>query len=211
MFWRFQFLSGLPYTRLINAGQGDITSGGSRGWDRDRAADDEINGSTLPWQSRVDLRLTKGLRLGPTDLTLYADFRNLLNIRNVVSVFNETGSVANDRYRDKVISGHLERLRNDAGDERILTIQEGGRSLEAIDLTDCAGVDPVGPGPWLGEGRAADCIMVRNAEARFGDGDMIYDEEEQLAALYAWYDSWIGEQWFLGDPRHIRLGVELRF
>jgi hypothetical protein len=40
---------------------------------------------------------------------------------------------------------------------------------------------------------------------------MIYDEEEQLAALYAWYDLWIGEQWFLGDPRHIRLGVELRF
>jgi hypothetical protein len=211
MFWRFQFLSGLPYTRLINAGQGDFTSGGSRGWDRDRAADDEINGSTLPWQYWIDLRLTKGFRLGPTDLTLYADFRNLLNIRNVVSVFNETGSVANDRYRDKVVNGHLERLRNDAGDKRLLTIQEGGRSLDAIDLTDCAGVDPLGHGPWLGEGKAADCIMVRNAEARFGNGDMIYDEEEQLAALYAWYDLWIGEQWFLGDPRHIRLGVELRF
>ena len=146
--------------------------------------------------------------MGPTDWTLYADLRNLLNIRNVVSVFTETGSVRNDLDRDKEIAGELAGLRLDAGN-RLVTIQKGGQTLEAIDLTDCTGTDPLGP--WMGKGQAAECIMVRNAEARFGDGDMIYDEEEQLAALHAWYELWAGEQTMLGDPRHIRLGIELNF
>ena len=42
-------------------------------------------------------------------------------------------------------------------------------------------------------------------------GDMMYDEEEQLAALHAWYELWAGPQWLQGDPRHMRLGIELSF
>jgi hypothetical protein len=30
-------------------------------------------------------------------------------------------------------------------------------------------------------------------------------------AFNTWYQLWAGEQWLLGDPRHIRLGIELAF
>jgi hypothetical protein len=205
LFARFQFLSGLPYTREINTGTGARTFGGSGGWDRDRALDDQLNASSLPWQYYFDLRLTKGIRLGPTDWTLYADFRNLFNIRNVLGVFEETGTVRNDVHRDQQIADELARLREEAGGERILTIQKEGQLLEAIDVSRCGDV------AWLSSGGDADCVLVQRTEARFGDGDQVYDEEEQRAAMFAWYELSQGDQWYLGGPLHIRLGVELSF
>ena len=53
--------------------------------------------------------------------------------------------------------------------------------------------------------------MVQRTEARFGDGDQVYDDEEQRAAMIAWLELDHGEQFYLGDPLHIRLGVELSF
>ncbi len=205
MFVRFQFLSGLPYTREINTGVGGVTFGGSGAWDRDRALDDQLNASSLPWQSYFDLRLTKGIRLGPTDWTLYADFRNLFNIRNVLGVFEETGTTRNDLQRDRLIADELTRLREEAGGERMLTIQKEGEQLEAIDVSRCGSV------AWLSSGGAIDCVLVQRTEARFGDGDQVYDEEEQRAAMIAWRELVQGDQWYLGDPLHIRLGVELSF
>jgi outer membrane receptor protein involved in Fe transport len=206
LFVRFQFLSGLPYTREINTGVGGVTFGGSGGWDRQRSLDDQLNASSLPWQYYVDLRVTKGIRLGPTDWTLYADFRNLFNIRNVLGVFEETGTVRNDLDRDIEIADELARLREEAGSSRIVTIEQGGQQLEAIDVSQCGG-----PVEWLSSGGAVDCVLVQRTEARFGDGDQLYDDEEQRAALIAWYDMKQGEQWYTGSPRHIRLGVELSF
>jgi outer membrane receptor protein involved in Fe transport len=207
LFLRFQFLSGLPFTREINTGVGARTFGGSGGWDRNRAIDDQLNASSLPWQNYIDLRITKGIRLGPTDWTLYADFRNLFNFRNVIGVFEETGNPRNDKFREKIIGEDLARLREAAGPSRFLSINKGSRQLEAIDVSNCGNPEIA----WAGAGGAADCVMVQRTEERFGDGDQIYDEEEQLAAMYAWYEMWDGEQYFLGDPRHIRLGVEISF
>jgi hypothetical protein len=208
VFARFRFISGLPYTRELNRGGGGVSFGGGGGvglW----TLDDQLNASSLPWQYDFDLRVTKGLRLGPTDWMLYADFRNLLNIRNVLGVFTQTGGVRNDLYRDRVVDEELQVLRHDAGSGRLVTIPREGGTLEAIDVSACGSTDP--GSAWKGEGGAADCVMVQRAEARFGNGDQLYDEEEQLTALHAWYELWSGEQWLLGDPLHIRLGVELSF
>jgi hypothetical protein len=208
IFARFRFISGLPYTRERNRGWGGWSFGGSGGYGL-WTLDDQLNASSLPWQYDFDLRVTKGLRLGPTDWTLYADFRNLLNIRNVVGVFTQTGSVTNDLYRDNVVAAELQTLRHDAGSGRLITVERDGRTLEAVDVSTCGSTDP--EIAWLGEGGAVDCVFVQRAEARFGNGDQLYDEEEQLAALHAWYEQWSGEQWLLGQPLHIRLGVELSF
>jgi hypothetical protein len=213
MFLRFRFSSGLPYTKLHNIGSLAWTFGGTGGFDRERAVDDEINGSSLPWQSVIDLRLTKGIRLGPADMTLYADFRNLFNVRNVIGVFAETGSTKNDLYRDKVVDQEISTLRNQAASSggRVIDIDKGGETLDAIVLSHCAGSELHGLGAWTGQGGQADCVLLQRTEARFGDGDQIYDENEQRVAFNTWYQLWAGEQWLLGDPRHIRLGIELAF
>ncbi len=203
LFMRFRFVSGLPYTKLVDAGRGQQAFGGTPFGLEGENEDDVLNGRELPWQYNFDLRVTKGLRLGPTDWTLYADFRNLFNIRNVVGVFAETGDVTSEEYFDSQVSSELTRLRGDAGSARQTTVIKDGEEIEAIDVSDCDG--------WTGTGNEASCVLVRGAEARFGNGDMIYDLDEQLTALGAWYQRFNGEQVFLGNPLHIRLGVELAF
>lgn len=205
LFARFRFVSGLPYTRLTNVGLGQETFGGTGFGLVAEREDDQLNASELPWTYFLDLRVTKGFRLGPTDWTLYADFRNLLNIRNVVGVFAETADVVNEKDFENTISTELIRLRSDAGGSRVVTIFRDGEELEAIDLSNCTG--------WAGSGQEADCVLVRRAAERFaiGEPDLLYDEEEQLLALGEWYQRFDGEQTFLGNPRHIRLGIELAF
>ncbi len=203
LFVRFRFLSGLPYTQLVNAGNGQTSFGGTAFGLEARRVDDQLNASELPWQYDLDLRITKGFRLGPTDWTLYADFRNMINIRNVVGIFAETGDVTNERFQDDQQAAELLRLRQEAGGGRVITVIEDDETVDAIDLSSCAG--------WAGSGQEADCVLVRRAEARFGDGDGIYTLTEQQAALDSWYNIQRGEHWFHGAPRHIRLGVELGF
>jgi hypothetical protein len=201
LFMRFRFVSGLPYTKLRNAGQGGLSFGGT--FLTSGNEDAVLNARELPWQYFFDLRATKGFRLGPTDWTLYADFRNLFNIRNVLGVFSETGDVVNEEYFTGLVSSELTRMQGDAGGARTITITKDGEEVPAIDLSDCDG--------WAGPGREASCMLVRGAEARFGNGDLVYDLDEQLTAFEAWYQVFNGEQIFLGQPLHIRLGVELAF
>ncbi|MBI4420095.1 MAG: TonB-dependent receptor, partial [Gemmatimonadetes bacterium] len=113
VFATFRFASGLPYTRLRNSGNGQTAPILDCGLGCERA--EPINSSTMPWIKSFDLRVNKGLRLGRLDVTLFGDFRNLLNFRNVVELFAETGDVANKTYRDKeFVSPETQRLRNDA-------------------------------------------------------------------------------------------------
>jgi hypothetical protein len=205
LFARFRLVSGLPYTQLTNVGNGQTSFGGTGFGLVAEREDDQLNASSLPWQYIFDLRVTKGLRLGPTDWTLYADFRNLLNITNVVGVFAETGDVTNERFQENTVSPELVRLRQDAGGGRVVTDPVSG--LEAIDVRDCSLI----AGPWSGSGGAADCLLVQQAEARFGDGNGLYDLDELENALAQWYQINNGVQTFYGQPTSIRLGIELAF
>ena len=55
------------------------------------------------------------------------------------------------------------------------------------------------------------CVLLQRTEARYGDGDRIFDENEYKAAFNAFYDLFNGTQTMLGAPRHIRVGIELTF
>jgi hypothetical protein len=201
-FLRYRFSSGLPYTRLKNDGNGQtVGQGAPLGFGLSSQQVEPINSSTMPWIKELDLRLTKGLRLAGTDLTFFADIRNLLNFTTITSIFAETGDVVNEAYRERLISPEIERLEQDAG-AFLTTIIASGETINAINLpSNC---DAWGDGP-------VDCVLLKRAEARFGNGDGVYDENEYTSAFIADYDLNNGRWWFYDTPRHIRLGLELRF
>ncbi|MBE0591784.1 MAG: TonB-dependent receptor [Gemmatimonadales bacterium] len=212
MFGTFQVRSGLPYTRLKNLGQGN-TSGGGFGLVSDLI--EPLQSSETPWERYLDLRVTKGFRFGPTDWIAYADVRNLFNFTNKPTVFSETGDVVNERYLE---IGFLDPLLLTMEQDAIasgawITIQktdEGGanpRSVGAMDLTSIASTCP----GWAGGGGTTACVMLQRTEQRFGNGDGIYDVEEQTAAVRAYYDLNNAPQTFYGTGRLIRLGLQLQF
>jgi hypothetical protein len=193
VFMTFRVQSGLAYTRLDNQGAGQTAP--QLNFGLGGRAVEGLNASVLPWSKLVDLRLTKGLRFGGTDWTLFADIRNLLNIKNVIGAFAETGDLVNARHRNNVLSAEQANMLSEADEAGVLAADS------SIDVgASCAS--------W---GLAVNCVAMRRAEARFGDGDGIYTFEEQQRALNTYYDSRFGSWRFLERPRNLRLGLELSF
>ena len=62
-----------------------------------------------------------------------------------------------------------------------------------------------------GRPAAPDCVYLIRAEERYGDGDHIFTVAEQRRASDAFYAFDRGAYNFLGDPRRLRLGVEVTF
>ncbi len=88
--------SGTPYTAQENITS--IRSGGTR------VLKGTINGSRLPWQFRVDMRLDKDIYLKPESgnknmyLNVYLQILNLLDTKNVLNVYPATGVPDDDGY-----------------------------------------------------------------------------------------------------------------
>ena len=92
--------SGLPYSR-----QSNITSallGGGQ-----PVLDGSINGSRLPWQFRMDMKIDKDIFIkrkegaknkNPHYLNVYFQILNVLNTQNVMSVYRYTGNPDDDGY-----------------------------------------------------------------------------------------------------------------
>jgi hypothetical protein len=197
-FVNFRIVSGLPYTRLKNAGNGNTAP--FVGFGLATAAVEPINASTMPWTKQLDLRVTKGLRLAGLDWTAYADFRNLLNLTNITRLFAETGDVHNDLHRSQWKAPELSRLEGDAG--AFLTVAaDGSKSIQLP--SDCS--------KWPGSGGEVNCVLITRAEQRFGNGDGVYTEAEYNAAFDAEYDLYNAPFAFYGSGRQVRLGLELRF
>src|SRR5438552_14440004 len=76
VFATFRVQSGLPYTRLVNNGDGQTASHLSFGLGGRTAPGENLNSFEMPWTKNVDLRLNKGLRIGRLDATAFADVRN---------------------------------------------------------------------------------------------------------------------------------------
>ncbi len=88
--------SGTPYTAQSNITR--LTGGR-------RDLDGTINGSRLPWQFRVGMRLNKDIYLNSgsssnreTYLNIYLQVLNLLNTKNVLFVYSATGVPDDDGY-----------------------------------------------------------------------------------------------------------------
>ena len=174
-----------------------------------------INSARLPAWRQLDLRLTKGFGVGRLGITAYLDARNLLNFVNTLRVFSETGTIVNSRDRE-------DRWSTDSSDYAV--------QAKASDVYDddgsldlrFEGFDAAGCANWrngAGEPAAPNCVYLIRAEERFGDGDHIFTLAEQRRASDALYASVgrassffaRGRQNFTGDPRRLRLGVEVSF
>jgi outer membrane receptor for ferrienterochelin and colicin len=200
-FATFRAQSGLPYTPLINQGDGQRAPRLNFGLGG-RAITNTLNTEALPWTKNLDLRVTKGFRVGRLDLTAFADVRNLLNFTNTEQVFAETGDVVNAKHRlERILgnpgegTGEYGSLWNEALVAGVL-LPDNTVNLRA----SCAG--------W---GTPINCESLRRVEARFGDGDGLYTVAEQERALNTFYDAFFGPWSFYAPGRHVRLGVELNF
>ena len=195
-FVRFRFASGLPYTRLQNGGNGQTAPFVAFGLSGIQA--EPINASQMPWLKEMDLRVTKGLRLAGLDWTAYADFRNLLNLTVITSLFAETSDVTNEKHRELAVEPLVIRLEAEAGS----FLKEQPDGTFAISLpSDCTRWDQ---GP-------VNCVLLKRTEARFGNGDGLYTEDEYSAAFNANYDLFNAPYTFYATGTQIRLGIELRF
>ncbi len=210
VFATFRLASGLPYTRMINDGNGQVGPGNAFGLSGTAA--EPLNASRTPWIRNLDVRVTRAFRLGASrDITAFADFRNLMNWTNIIAIFAETGDVRNALFEDEQLTDIRATLANDAGAlvrTRSVTRSDGSTALlSGVDLADCSAY-AYGPGGTRG---LPDCLMLRGAESRFGNGDRFLDEEEQTRAFHAYYDGFAGPSGFRGPGRNVRLGFELHF
>jgi hypothetical protein len=202
VFLSFRAISGLPYTRIKDDGQGQTAPFVRFGLAAQKV--EPLNSSTMPWTKYLDVRLNKGIHVGRMDWTLFADVRNLLNFKNVVQLFAETGDIQSPKNRAKQLDAETNLLQTEAtnngafrtSDKAVILNGTGGAS-------DCSA--------WAGDFGPVNCVMLQRTEARWGNGDGIYTAAEQTATLNAWYDSFNGVQRFYGAPRQIRIGAELTF
>ncbi|MBK7967523.1 MAG: carboxypeptidase-like regulatory domain-containing protein [Bacteroidetes bacterium] len=96
--------SGTPYSRQRDI----ITEANNLGLQQVGSGllDGEINGSRLPWQYRIDLKVDRDFELKfgksegskPVFLNVYIQVQNLFDTRNVVSVYRYTGNPGDDGY-----------------------------------------------------------------------------------------------------------------
>ena len=117
----FSFSSGHAYTYVFRPVGGQVNAydaGVDYMFDtRSREALEAINASTTPWNYNLDLRLDKSFSFGDYGLTVFARVRNLLDARNVLNVYQATGSADDDGFiSDAVYSDAFVSLWGDDSD-----------------------------------------------------------------------------------------------
>ena len=189
----FRLATGLPYTRLVNNGDGTIAPQAGPGLGG--LAAEQINASQLPTTKTLDLRLTKRFQAGGRELRAYADVRNLFNFTNVLALYAETGAVTNDVFKQRILSPEMTNLQAEANAAGALN---GDGSIDLSGNCNTWGSPP-------------NCVALRRVEARFGNGDLLYTPAEQTRALDTYYNSFFGPWRFYGPSRTVRVGLELGF
>jgi|GEM_PF-361257 len=205
LFATFRYTSGTPYTRCDSEVDETVVSGDNC----DAVFPDPLNSSRLPSFKNLDLRLTKGFALGGLDLTGYVEARNLLNFKNIIQVFTTTNDVNNANEEVKNFSADSADYANEADASGALN---GDGS---IDLSFGGATDPrTGCGSWVnqgGEPAAPNCVALIRTEERYGNGDHVFDLDEQRRASDALYYTVRGIHNFSSNPRRMRLGLEVNF
>ncbi len=207
-FATFRFASGQPYTLMRNDGLGSL--GPANGFGLGAQNIEPIDASRMPWTKNVDLRLTKGLRLSGRDLTVFADFRNVLNFTNLNRLFAETGNISNATYQSRQIGPVMTTLQNDAGDlwvTKQVVVNGVAQQLTGVDLTDCS-LYAYGANGTRG---VPDCFLLRRAEQRYGNGDGFFSTDELTNSYNNWYFAAHGPQTLQAQGLNVRLGFEFNF
>jgi hypothetical protein len=206
VFATFRFTSGLPYTRIRNSGEG-VAQGEAP---LEFTNIEPINASTMPWLKNVDLRVTKSLRVGSLDWTLFSEAKNLFNWRNVLNLFIETGDVVNAQHRAKFVDEQVAQLETEAGTNGVRTTVGGETAVDLSSPGVCAGWSSRNT-PGSAAGGPVDCVLLQRAEARFGDGNGVFTSSEYTSAFNAWYNLAHAPDRFYGAGRRLRIGAEISF
>jgi hypothetical protein len=204
---RFRYTSGTPYTRCNNTfADQDVISGDNC----EREFPEGLNQSRLPAFKELDMRFTKGFGIGGLDLTAYLDARNILNFRNIIQVFAATNDVVNSEEMEAEFAANQEEWLSEAAGNGIPISADS-----AIDLSFDGAADPrTGCASWVtvdGDPGSPNCIYMIRTEERYGNGDHIFDVAEQRAAHDGLYNLIRGIHNFTGNPRRLRLGLEVNF
>ncbi len=163
----------------------------------------------MPAFKVLDLRVTRSFALGGATLLAFADARNLLNWRNVLRVFTQTGTTSNSRELDQQRIGALQNFANEA-------TENGAYQVDGtVDLSFGGAADPgAACGAWRtanGTASPPNCLYLLQAEERFGNGDHLFTVAEQTRAADAYYYVARGEQNFTAPGRRVRFGLEVSF
>ncbi len=107
---QFKDGSGTPYSRQYSVtGEGNQIGVQTQGSSKIKGG---INSARLPWQYRVDLKVDKdfALNIGKGEnkkkkyyLNVYLQVQNLLNAKNIISVYRYTGNADDDGYLDSAL------------------------------------------------------------------------------------------------------------
>lgn len=199
LFVTARYASGTPYTPCR-----EVTESGEC---RHEAAP---NSARLPAFKQFDLRVSKGFDVGRLAVTAYLDAHNLFDFVNELRVFAATGTSVNPADQQVRWAADSTSFADDAraqregdpyGADGSIDLRFGGRVASGCDK-------------WItASGRAAapDCVYLIRAEERFGDGDHVFTLVEQRRASDALYAVERGAYNYLGDPRRLRLGIEVAF
>jgi hypothetical protein len=203
LYGTLRFASGTPYTRCPGGGgnesmlSGDICLGAFVG---------DFLGARLPSSKHLDLRITRTVEIAGHQVMAYLDGRNILDFENTLRVYAVNGKTSNPAEAQQVYSA-------DSAGFTDVGISNGIYNNGDLDLT-FGGAGASGCGNFVNSQftpSAPDCVYLIRAEERYGDGDHIFTLAEQRAASEAAYRVARGRPTFLGAPRRIRLGLDVRF
>jgi hypothetical protein len=136
------------------------------------------------------MRFTKGFQLGRSwNLQLFVDWRNPFNLTQQNSVFLETGNELNEQAEIKYLS------------DRLTDSQLDGSN-------DIADFDIIADSPENDFNK----YMLMRAEERYGNGDGVFEVEEQEAAFKQRYNTFAGSDVrFQTSDQQLRLGLRVAF
>jgi hypothetical protein len=202
VFGTARYASGTPYTRCDPTLDDDlaVTSGNPC-----NTLGGDFNAARLPTFKNVDLRVTKGFRVGSLDLTAYADARNVFNIKNILAVFSQTGTTTSARLAANLWSTDSATFASAATANGIYDGNSGDITLPGSD-SEC--------GSWVTTGNnpsPTTCYFYRKGEQRFGNGDGVYTLAEQRRASDINNDDTFHINRFAGGGRVLRFGMEVNF
>jgi hypothetical protein len=219
MFATFRLASGTAYTRCPPISTSDSGSNlflhsnqastlGTGSFCDKGIIQGNVNAARLPGFKQFDVRISKSIGFGSNNLTFYADIRNVFNFKNVIRVYSRTGAVTDAaavqyRYAKTDSTDFL----READQNSAYDFSNG-----VIDLTNPTAADRCAT--WVDAGSspaAPNCIAMRRAEQRYGNGDGLFTVAEQKAASRAFLNLTEGINTFYGLPRRVRLGLEFTF
>ena len=154
----------------------------------------------LPWLKRLDLRISKTVRTGGHDWSVYVDARNILNFSNLLAAFAETGDTTNSLHKLSTIGDPT--LPSGSASYAALWDEANNVGALAPDKT----VDLSGCSAWTSP---VNCVALTRVERRFGDGNQQFTLPEQQRAFDAYYRDFFSAWRFYAPGRTLRVGLEL--